>query len=86
MSRPVDLKEVGIILGIIAVLGLFLMIYQRYSISEGFSSPTRCGVDYGPCPAGQKCINGFCAITDPVPVKEEHPVPLLPDGGPAPYF
>jgi hypothetical protein len=86
MAVPVDMKELAMILGLIAGLGLLLMIYQRLSLSEGFASPTRCGVDYGPCPFGQKCINGFCAVTEPCPVREKDPVPLLPEGGPAPYF
>ena len=86
MSRPVDLKELGTVLLIIAGLGLALMIYQRWTLSEGFAAPTRCGVDYGPCPFGQKCMNGFCGITEPTPIREKDPVPLLPDAGPAPYF
>ena len=86
MAVPVNSKEVGTILGLIFVLGLILLIIQKYSLTEGFASPARCGVDDAPCPPGQKCINGFCAIVDPKPICESDPVPLLPEGGPAPYF
>jgi hypothetical protein len=54
---------------------------------EGFSGgqAARCDVD-SPCPGHLKCINGFCAKTEPVGVVERDEVPLLPSGSPAPYF
>jgi hypothetical protein len=54
---------------------------------EGFASgqAARCDVD-SPCPGHLKCINGFCAKTEPVGVVEKEEVPLLPPGSPAPYF
>ena len=44
-----------------------------------------CGVNE-PCSGHLKCVNGFCASTDPIEVKEANPVPLIPPGSPAPYF
>jgi len=54
---------------------------------EGFSGSqaVRCDVD-SPCPGHLKCINGFCAKTEPVGIVERNEVPLLPPGSPAPYF
>lgn len=73
------------LLALILFLGLMLYIFQS-PMMEGFSSSAqRCDVD-NPCSGLLKCINGFCANTDPVGVKEVSPVPLLPPGSPAPYF
>ena len=86
MAKPVDLKELAWVLGVVLVLGLILLWIQK-PMSEGFANELqRCGVDQPPCDVGQKCVNGFCAATEPAPAKEKAPVPLLPDGGPAPYF
>jgi hypothetical protein len=79
-----DLKEVGMVLLIIAVLGGIILLL-RSRLEEGFIGGLRCGVDLAPCPNGLKCINGFCAETDPKPVREEDPIPVLPSGSPAPY-
>ncbi len=72
------------LLALFLFLGLLLYIFQT-PLSEGFASAQRCDVD-NPCSGHLKCINGFCAKTDPVSVKEASPVPLLPPGSPAPYF
>lgn len=86
MAVALDLKEIGYVLLVILVLGAALLFFSR-QLEEGFTGDMiRCGVDHAPCPGHLKCINGFCAKTDPVPVKEEEPVPLLPPGSPAPYF
>jgi hypothetical protein len=76
-----DLMYALILLG---VLGVLLLFFGK-PISEGFTNQSRCDVD-NPCSGHLKCINGFCAETDPVPIVEKAPVPLLPPGGPAPYF
>jgi hypothetical protein len=72
------------LLALLFFLGLLLYIFQS-PLSEGFGNPQRCDVD-SPCSGHLKCINGFCAETTPVGVKESSPVPLLPPGSPAPYF
>jgi hypothetical protein len=77
-------KDMIRLLALILFLGFLLFIFQK-PISEGFTNPQRCDLD-NPCEGHLKCINGFCAKTDPVHVREENPVPLLPPGGPAPYF
>ena len=80
-----DVKDIVCALSLILVLGLLLHFLGK-PISEGFmDSAIRCDVD-NPCPGPLKCLNGFCAKTDPVPIKDKNPVPLLPPGSPAPYF
>jgi hypothetical protein len=79
------MKDLGYCLALIFVLGLALIVLQN-PLSEGFrSEPLRCDVDT-PCSGHLKCINGFCAKTEPVGVVEHNEVPLLPPGSPAPYF
>jgi hypothetical protein len=78
-----DLKDFACAMSLILVLGLILMFLGR-PVSEGFSTGY-CDVD-NPCASGLKCVNGFCAKTDPKPLVNPDPVPLLPPGGPAPYF
>lgn len=77
-------KDMIRLLMLMLFLGVLLFVFQK-PISEGFANPQRCDLD-NPCKGHLKCINGFCAKTDPVHVREENPVPLLPPGGPAPYF
>ena len=80
-----NLKDIACALGLILFLGLLVVLLRR-QISEGFSTDIlRCDVD-NPCSGHLKCINGFCAKTDPKPVVEKNPIPLLPPGSPAPYF
>ena len=80
-----SVKDIGYALILIFVLGLLLHIITPFA-SEGFASgPPYCDVDT-PCSGSLKCINGFCAKTDRVPIKEKEKVPLLAPGAPAPYF
>jgi len=80
------MKDLGYCLILIFVLGL-LLIFLGEPMCEGFSpsQAARCDVD-SPCPGHLKCINGFCAKTEPVGVVERNEVELLPPGSPAPYF
>ena len=71
-------------MALIFALGL-LLIFMGGPLSEGFESAIRCDVDT-PCNGHLKCINGFCAKTEPVGLVETAEVPLLPSGSPAPYF
>jgi len=85
MPSAIDFKELVHVLLIILVLG-GLILFLRTPISEGFASDAiACGVN-NPCSGFLKCVNGFCAKTDPIGVVETAPVPLLIPGGPAPYF
>ena len=80
-----DLSDIVYALILIAVLG-FLLVALGRPLSEGFESgPLRCDLD-SPCPGHLKCLNGFCAATEPVGVVEFDPVPMLPGGAPLPYF
>jgi len=80
------MKDLGYCLILIFVLGM-LLIFLGKPMCEGFSpnQAARCDVD-SPCPGHLKCINGFCAKTEPVGVVERNEVELLPPGSPAPYF
>lgn len=81
-----DIKELTYILLLLGTLGFLLLLVGK-PLTEGFTSGApRCDVNT-PCPGTLKCVNGFCADTNRVPiVTEEEPVPLLPPGAPAPYF
>ena len=82
----VDLKDIGCALALLLGLGILLLLL-RTPLSEGFQSgASRCGVGMSPCPGSLKCINGFCAKTDPIRAYETHPVPMLPDGESYPYM
>lgn len=54
---------------------------------EGYQMPVikggkarACGVGLMPCPSeeGTKCGNGLCISTNPVPLVEKYPLPVLP--------
>ena len=83
----VDMADIKYALLLIFGLGLLLLLL-RGTIQEGFvsSDTIRCGVEDGPCPVELKCINGFCAKTDPLPKLDKEPVNLLESGQAAPYF
>lgn len=83
-SKGIDWKDMGYALALLFVLGLLLVILGK-PISEGFASSDviRCDVN-SPCPGHLKCINGFCAKTDPVGLKDNDPLTLLSDGSPYP--
>jgi hypothetical protein len=87
MALTNEMKDIGQVLLLMFALGLLLVILRK-PIAEGFSSggANRCGIDLGPCEAGLKCVNGFCAQTEPREAYEKEPVPLLNQGGSFPYF
>jgi|UniRef100_A0A6C0DQW5 hypothetical protein len=89
MARYMD-SDIYYGLGLVFVLGLLLMISRTFLMkAEGFeNSAIRCGVDTEPCPGHLKCVNGFCAATEPKRAYENSPVPILPDfmGAPLPMF
>ena len=51
-------------------------------VNEPFQMPPigarRCGVDMLSCTNTSKCGNGFCISTEPVPLVEKNPLPVLP--------
>ena len=89
MALTNEMKDIGRVLLLMFALGLLLVILGK-PISEGFASggSARCGVDLAPCDAGLKCINGFCAQTEPKAAYDKEPVRLAPQGilSPLPYF
>ena len=77
-----DNRDLGYCLALIFGLGLLLVLFRNQI--DGFESGPRCDVDNA-CPGHLKCINGFCAKTDPVGIVENE-IPILAPGSPAPYF
>jgi hypothetical protein len=52
------------LLGLIALVVLFVVLYFRY---EGFQAglpAIRCGTDLHTCSSGTQCLNGFCGNTN----------------------
>jgi hypothetical protein len=79
-------KDLGYILILLFILGLVLVFLEK-PISEGFGNQAiKCGVDMAPCAGHLKCVNGYCAETEPKAAHESNPVPLLPEGVPVPFF
>jgi hypothetical protein len=79
-----DLKDIGYVLALLFALVLVLVILQK-PISEGFQGEVMmCGVGKAPCAGHLKCVNGYCANTEPKAAYESNPVPLLPGGQPLP--
>jgi hypothetical protein len=87
MAFKLDMADIRSALLLVLGLGLVLLVL-RGTIQEGFvsSDTIRCGVEDGPCPVELKCINGFCAKTDPLPKVDKNPVDILEAGEAAPYF
>jgi hypothetical protein len=88
MAKTDEWKDLGYTLALMFVLGLLLIFLQK-PISEGFTSKdtaARCGVDMPPCSGHLKCVNGFCAATEPRAAYEKNPVPLQPQGYSVPYL
>ena len=77
-------RDLGYCLALIFGLGMLLVIFRK-PIEEGFESVPNCNLD-NPCPGHLKCINGFCANTEPIGIVEKEEVPMLAPGSPAPYF
>jgi len=55
------------------------------TVKEGFQMPIitggrarACGTGMKSCPDGTKCGNGLCINTDPKPLEEKIPLPVLP--------
>lgn len=61
MARKTTLSF--LLTGILLIVGAILCAkrYLRGGPTEGFASTgDRCGVSLPPCPAGTRCINGYC--------------------------
>jgi len=54
-------------------------IYETFQMPAMFGGgPRQCGVGIPSCPDPTKCGNGFCINTDPAPLVEKAPIPVLP--------
>ena len=86
MELSAQWKDMGYLLLLLFVFGLLLVLLQK-PLSEGFGNQaTKCGVDMEPCAGHLKCVNGYCAETEPKAAHEANPVQLLPEGVPVPFF
>ena len=84
MKNRVDMYDIGCTLALLAFLG-FLLLLLRRPLTEGFMSESiQCHAD-SPCPGHLKCINGFCAKTDPKALYVNDSLPLLPSGTAYPF-
>jgi hypothetical protein len=62
---------------------------KSWKLLENFQMPilwgkrtVACGVGLESCPESTKCGNGLCIATDPVPLLEKIPLPVLPKATP----
>jgi len=54
-------------------------LYESFQMPVLWSgAPKQCGVGIKSCPDPTKCGNGFCINTDPAPLVERSPIPVLP--------
>jgi hypothetical protein len=85
MKNRVDIYDIACTLGLLAFLG-FLLVVFRGPLTEGFTSgdAVQCHAD-SPCPGHLKCINGFCAKTDPRALYVNDSLPMLPKGESYPF-
>ena len=88
---PTAYWQISVILGM-AIILLFIDRVTRIqpmitggTAVEGFQMPVlwggrgkRCGVGMASCPDPTKCGNGFCIGTNPAPLVEKMPLPVLP--------
>jgi hypothetical protein len=87
MAVSNEMKDIGCALALMLFLGVLLLILRK-PLAEGFynSGAARCGVDMAPCSGSLKCVNGFCADTQPKAAYEKKPVPLVPKGFTLPFY
>ena len=65
-SCQIDMKQRFIVSLLIFLAVLFVVTKYRNSSKEGFAIPNgHCGVDLAPCPAGTRCMNGYCLSESP---------------------
>jgi len=82
-----------VLLGLDRMTRIQPMITGGYRAVESFQMPVlwngrarSCGVGMESCPDPTKCGNGFCISTDPRPLIEKMPLPVLPPAPPSGTF
>jgi hypothetical protein len=77
--------ECGMVLFFLTVMGVLL--YMNYRKTDGFlngsavgTAALQCGVEFPACPMGMRCVNGYCASTDPPTMPPVTDLPVLPIG------
>jgi len=53
------------------------IVNEPFQMARPFSGRS-CGNRKRPCLKNEKCGNGFCISTEPVPLVEKNPLPVLP--------
>jgi hypothetical protein len=88
-STGIQLGLIGFLALILLLADRYIRIgpalqYSRASL-EPFQMPVlrggrarACGAGLQSCPEGTKCGNGLCINTDPKPLEEKRPLPVLP--------
>jgi hypothetical protein len=92
-STKMQLGSIALIAVILLILDRYARIQplldfrgaQVTGAIEGFQMPVifgkkarACGQQFESCPEGTKCGNGLCINTDPKPLEEKMPIPVLP--------
>ena len=89
ISIKAQIASIAVVALILLVLDRYARIHPALNYSgpslESFQMPTifngrarACGVGMHGCPEGTKCGNGLCINTDPKPLVEKFPLPVLP--------
>jgi hypothetical protein len=88
VSIGVQLATIGIIAIVLLIVDRYLRLQGGVSGAttlEPFQMPAvfdgrlrACGTGMQSCPEGTKCGNGLCINTDPTPLVEKRPLPVLP--------
>jgi len=91
VSTKLQLGSIALIAVILLIIDRYTRIQPLLDFRgapleiEGFQMPVMfgnraraCGQEFEPCPEGTKCGNGLCINTDPKPLEEKMPIPVLP--------
>ena len=91
LSTKMQLGSIALIAVVLLIVDRYMRIQPLLNVREaprsveGFQMPVifgkkarACGQEFEPCPEGTKCGNGLCINTDPKPLEEKMPIPVLP--------
>ena len=91
VSTKMQLGSIAFIAVALLIIDRYMRIQPLLNVREaprsveGFQMPVifgnrarACGQEFESCPEGTKCGNGLCINTDPKPLQEKMPIPVLP--------
>jgi len=93
VSTKMQLGSIALIAVALLIVDRYMRIQPLLNVREagsarkveGFQMPVifgnkarACGQEFESCPEGTKCGNGLCINTDPKPLEEKMPIPVLP--------